>query len=48
MLEELRDVSRRRYVSLVNIVVILFGLGKKAQGFQWLERACEERAPGVA
>ncbi len=43
LLGELLDLSERRYVSPVNIAVIHFGLGSKAEGFRWLERAYEER-----
>jgi hypothetical protein len=48
MLEELREVSRKRYVSSFPIAMIYIGLGEKKLSFEWLERAFREKATGSA
>jgi len=44
ILAELRDLSRRRYVSPVDIALIYAGLGEKDQAFDWLEKAYGEHS----
>src|SRR5262249_17340364 len=43
VLERLISISKQRYVSSCNMVTIYFALGKKDEGFAWLEQAIEER-----
>ena len=43
IIEELRDASSTRYVTPYGIAVIYFGLGEDGTGFQWLEKAYEDR-----
>jgi serine/threonine protein kinase/tetratricopeptide (TPR) repeat protein len=42
-LDELRVLSKRRYVSSASFALIYVGLGEKDQAFTWLEKAYEER-----
>ena len=44
MLEELKKLSKQRYVSPYNIACIYAGLNDKDQAFEWLERAFQERS----
>jgi TolB-like protein/Tfp pilus assembly protein PilF len=48
LLAELRAVAARRYVSPQGISVLYFTLGDRDRGFQWLEKAYEERSNGIA
>jgi len=43
-LDELRALSKQRYVSSAAFAPIYMGLGDKDQAFTWLEKAYEERA----
>jgi eukaryotic-like serine/threonine-protein kinase len=43
-LEELKELSKERYVSQYNIACIYAGLNDKDQAFQWLEHAYQERS----
>lgn len=43
-LDELREMSRRRYVSPYWFAIVYLGLGDKDQTFAWLDRAVEDRA----
>ncbi len=43
VLNELRDLQGRRYVSPYTIAAIYAGLGEKDQAFKWLDKADEER-----
>src|SRR2546426_7010069 len=43
-LNELKESSKRRYVSLYGIAAIHAGLGEHDQAFEWLEKAYEERS----
>jgi len=43
-LAELRELSRRRYVSSVDVALIYAGLGENDQAFSWLEKAYGERS----
>jgi tetratricopeptide (TPR) repeat protein len=44
VLEELKELSKHRYVSPYNIACIYVGLNDKDQAFEWLERAYQERS----
>jgi TolB-like protein/DNA-binding winged helix-turn-helix (wHTH) protein/Tfp pilus assembly protein PilF len=39
----LRSLARRKYVSPVNVAVLLLSLGENDEAFQWLEKAYQER-----
>jgi len=43
-LEELKELSKKRYVSPYNFACIYAGLNDKDQAFEWLERTYQERA----
>jgi tetratricopeptide (TPR) repeat protein len=44
ILDELDALSRRRYVSPLDIAVVYTGIGDRHSAFEWLEKACQERA----
>ncbi|HLA09193.1 MAG TPA: protein kinase [Pyrinomonadaceae bacterium] len=44
VLEELKELSKTRYVSPYNIASIYAGLNDKDQAFQWLERAYQDHS----
>jgi serine/threonine protein kinase/Flp pilus assembly protein TadD len=44
VLAELKDLSKRRYVSPVESALIYVGLGDKVQALEWLEKAYEDRS----
>ncbi|MDQ3253857.1 MAG: hypothetical protein M3R15_08120, partial [Acidobacteriota bacterium] len=44
VLEELKELSKQRYVSAYNIACVYAGLNDKDQAFKWLERAYQERS----
>jgi serine/threonine protein kinase/uncharacterized protein HemY len=41
---ELKELSRRRYVSACRIAQVYAGLEEKDQALEWLRKACEERS----
>ncbi len=43
VLNELREQSKHTYVSPFGVAWICFTLGENDQGFQWLEKAYEDR-----
>jgi len=45
---ELRDLSRRRYISAYDMATIAWSLGNQGQAISWLERACSERSSYLA
>jgi len=45
LLIELEQRRKREYITAVNLAGIYFQLGKLDQGFEWLDAACQERAP---
>ncbi|KXK05315.1 MAG: serine/threonine protein kinase [Acidobacteria bacterium OLB17] len=44
LLEELKELSKERYVSPYNIACVYAGLNDKDQAFAWLERAYQDRS----
>jgi tetratricopeptide (TPR) repeat protein len=48
VLDSLNDLARKRYVSPINQVAVLLGLGRLDEAFDLMERACAERAPMLA
>ena len=44
VLDELKELSRKRYVSPVDMAVVYTGLGDHKSAFLWLERAYQQRA----
>ena len=44
VLGELKEQSKRSYLSPYNIAIIYVALGEKDQGFEWLEKAYDERS----
>ncbi len=44
-LDQLKEISRRRYVSEYEFAIIHAGLGDKDQALQWLEKAYQEHNP---
>lgn len=47
VLGELKEISKRRYVSPYNMAVVYAGLNDKDQAFGWLDRAWEARSFGM-
>ena len=43
ILDQLKELSQRRYVSPFDIAVVYFGLGELTPTFQWLEEAYQQR-----
>jgi len=48
LLEELRNLSERRYVSPIGRALIYIGLGDKERAFEWLDRASDDHDPWLA
>jgi len=46
-LARLQEMSKRRYVSAFDIAIIYTGLGDQERGFEWLEKAFEDRSWGM-
>jgi eukaryotic-like serine/threonine-protein kinase len=44
IIDELMELSQRRYVSPSSFAIVYIGLGDKDQAFAWLEKAYEERS----
>ena len=44
VLEELKELSKRRYVSPYDLATIHTGLRENDAAFDWLHRACQERS----
>ena len=44
VLDELKGLSKQRYVSPYHIAMVYSGLGDKEQVFLWLEKAYEDRS----
>jgi len=44
VIENLRNLSERRYVPAFHIALVLVGLGETDQALEWLEKAYQERS----
>lgn len=44
ILEQLKELSRQRYVSAYSFVVVYLGLGEKEEALRWLEQSYQDRA----
>ena len=44
MLDELKERSKREYISRYYLAIIYAGLADKDQAFEYLEKACAERS----
>jgi tetratricopeptide (TPR) repeat protein len=44
ILEQLKELSRQRYVSAYSFVVVYLGLGDKEEALRWLEQSYQNRA----
>jgi tetratricopeptide (TPR) repeat protein len=47
LIDELKELSRRRYVSSTFVAEIYAALSERDQTFEWLEKGYEERAAGM-
>ncbi len=47
LIEQLKDLSTRGYLTTYNIAVIYTGLGENDSALEWLERAYKERASTI-
>jgi len=47
ILQQLHEISTRRYVSPYHMAYVYTGLGEQEQAMDWLERAYQERAGGI-
>jgi hypothetical protein len=43
ILDELKTLSRQKYVSPVDMAIVYTGLGDRESAFQWLEKAYQDR-----
>jgi eukaryotic-like serine/threonine-protein kinase len=43
LLNQLKEISKRRFVYAYGIALVYAGLGDKDQAFQWLEKSCQDR-----
>ena len=44
MLHELKNLSKRTYVSAFEVALVYAGLRDRRAAFAWLQKACDERA----
>jgi TolB-like protein/Tfp pilus assembly protein PilF len=44
ILEQLKEVSKQRYVSLYSFAIVYLGLGDKQEALRWLEQCYQDRA----
>jgi TolB-like protein/tetratricopeptide (TPR) repeat protein len=47
ILDQLKTISKQRYVSPVDMAIIYTGLGDRNSAFQWLEKAYQERTTRI-
>ncbi len=47
VIDDLAELSKRKYVSPLFIAGIYAGLGERDQAFAWLEKAYQERPPSM-
>jgi TolB-like protein/DNA-binding winged helix-turn-helix (wHTH) protein/Flp pilus assembly protein TadD len=48
VLRQLKEDSAKRYISPFSFALIYTGLGEKEHAFEWLEKAYQQRDPGLA
>ncbi len=48
VLRQLKEDSTKRYISPFSFALIYTGLGEKEHAFEWLEKAYQQRDPGLA
>jgi serine/threonine-protein kinase len=46
VLDQLNELSKRKFVPAISAVIIYVGLGEKDKAFEWLEKAYEDRSLG--
>lgn len=44
-IEELKELSKKRYISPIGFVLVYAGIGDRDRAFEWLDRAFQEREP---
>jgi hypothetical protein len=44
VLDQLKDLSRRRYVSTYSFALVYLGLGDKDEALRWLQQSYQDRA----
>jgi serine/threonine-protein kinase len=44
-LDQLKEISKQRYVPAYGFAILYAGLGEKEQAFEWLERSYQDREP---
>ncbi len=44
IIDELKELSSKQYISPYNIALVFTGLGEKDQAFEWLDKAFEDRS----
>ena len=44
ILEQLKEVSRQRYVSMFSFAIVYLALGDKEEALRWLEQSYQDRA----
>ena len=47
LLDEQKDLAKKRYISPLNFAIIYTGLGDKDRAFEWLEKAYEDRTQAM-
>ncbi len=47
ILDQLKQISRQRYVNAYNFALVYAGLGERDQAFQWLEKSYQDREPRI-
>jgi TolB-like protein/Flp pilus assembly protein TadD len=47
ILQEQKTLAKQRYISPFNLAVIYFGLGENDKGFEYVDKAYEERSPSL-
>ena len=47
VVDDLKELSKRRHVSSYHIALIYLGLGEKDRAFEWLENAYKERSDSL-
>jgi hypothetical protein len=47
LIDELKELSKQRYVSSIFVAEIYAALGEREEAFEWLEKGYEERSIGI-